>query len=97
MTLLRRILVEKRAAVTALAVGIALNIGLYGLVVYPRGVKSAGAGERAEAAAAARAAAEREYAAAKNLVAGKTRAEQELSTFFDKVLPAGQTAAVTMT
>ena len=97
MTLLRRILVEKRAAVTALAVGIALNIGLYALVVYPRGVKSAGAGERAQTAAAARAAAERDYAAARDLVASKTRAEHELSTFFDKVLPASQTAAVTMT
>src|SRR5690349_19078644 len=93
----KRILAEKRPAVTALGVGIALNIALYALVVYPRGLKSAGAGERAQAAAAARTAAEQDDAAARNLVASKTRAEEELSTFFDKVLPAGQTAAVTMT
>jgi hypothetical protein len=97
MTLLRRILVEKRAVVTALAIGVAANIGLYALVVYPRGVKSAGAGERARAAATARAAAERDLAAARTLVASKSRAEQELSTFFDKVLPSGQAAAVAMT
>jgi len=97
MTLFRRILVEKRAIVTVLAAAIAVNIGLYALVVYPRGVKSAGAGERARAAAVSVRAAERDLDAARALVASKTRAEQELSTFFDKVLPAGQTAAVTMT
>ena len=97
MTLLRRILVEKRTIVTVVAAGIAANIALYALVVYPRGVKSAGAGERAQAAAVSLRAAEHDLAAARTLVSSKTRAEQELSTFFDKVLPTNQTAAVTMT
>jgi len=97
MTLLRRIIAEKRAAVVVLGVSIAANVGLYALVVYPRGVKSAGAGDRARAAATTARAAERDLASARALVASKTQAEQELSTFFDKVLPASQTAAVTMT
>jgi hypothetical protein len=97
MTLVRRIVAEKRAIVLALAVAIAANVGLFALVVYPRGVKSAGAVDRAQAAAASARAAERDLAAARTLVSSKTRAEQELSTFFDKVLPASQTAAVGMT
>jgi hypothetical protein len=97
MTLLGRVLSEKRAAVTALVIAIAANIGLYTLVVYPRGVRSAGAADRAQAAAVAAQAAERDVAAARALVASKTRADEELSTFFDKVLPGGQNAAVTET
>jgi len=50
-------------------------------------VKSAGAAERAAAATRALQAAENELASARELVAGKSRADQELSTFFDKVLP----------
>jgi type II secretion system (T2SS) protein M len=88
MTLLKRILVEKRVWLIPLALGIIANIAVYLLVVYPLGVKSAGAENRAAAAAQALQAAERDFAAARNLVAGKTRAEQELSTFYDKVLPA---------
>ena len=87
MTLWKRILVEKRAAVIPLALGLLVNIAVYALVVYPLGVKSAGAADRATAATLALQAAEREHAAARDLVTGKTRAEQELSTFYDKVLP----------
>jgi hypothetical protein len=88
MTLLKRILVEKRVWLIPLALGIIANIAVYLLVVYPLGVKSAGAENRAAAAAQALQTAERDFAAARDLVAGKTRAEQELSTFYDKVLPA---------
>jgi hypothetical protein len=55
--------------------------------VYPLGVKSAGAAERAAAATRSLQAAEKELASARELVASKSRADQELSTFFDKVLP----------
>jgi type II secretion system (T2SS) protein M len=88
MTLLKRILVEKRVWLIPLALGIIANLAVYLLVVYPLAVKSAGAENRAAAAAQALQTAERDFAAARNLVAGKTRAEQELSTFYDKVLPA---------
>ena len=43
------------------------------------------------------AAAERDLEAARALVAGKTLAEQELATFYDKVLPADLSAARRMT
>jgi len=97
MTLLKRILTEKRAAIIPLAIGILSNIGVYLLVVYPLGVKSAGAENRAAAAAQALQAAERDFNSARNLVSGKTRAERELSTFYDKVIPADQGAALRLT
>jgi len=88
MTLTRRILIEKRAAIIPLAVGLLGNLAVYALVVYPLGVRSAGAADRATAATLALQAAQREHTAARDLVTGKTRAEQELLTFYDKVLPA---------
>jgi hypothetical protein len=97
MTLLKRIVVEKRAWVIPLAIGILANIGVYLVVVYPLGVKSAGAEDRAAAAAQSLQAAERDFTAARNLVAGKTRAEQELATFYDKVLPSDLPAARRLT
>ena len=97
MTLLKRILAEKRAAIIPLAIGILSNIAVYLLVVYPLGVKSAGAENRAAAAAQALQAAERDFNSARNLVSGKTRAEQELATFYDKVIPADQAAALRLT
>jgi hypothetical protein len=97
MTLLKRILVEKRPWIIPLAVGILANIGVYLFVVYPLGVKSAGAEDRAAAAAQSLKAAERDFNAARNLVSGKTRAEQELATFYEKVLPADLPAARRLT
>jgi hypothetical protein len=87
MSLARRILSEKRGAVIPLVVALLINIGVYALVVYPLGVKSATAADRAVAAAAARQAAERDMASAGALVAGKARADEELATFYQKVLP----------
>jgi hypothetical protein len=89
----KRVFDEKRAVVVALAAGVVLNIAAYALVVYPRGVKSRGAAERASVATASLRTAERDFAAAKALVTGKSRAEQELSTFYDKVLPADESQA----
>jgi len=97
MTLWKRILVEKRVAIIPLALALVANIAAYGLWVYPLGVKSAGAADRAAAAAAAVKAAEQELAGARELVAGKSRAEQELSTFFGKVLPADLPSARRLT
>jgi hypothetical protein len=97
MMLLSRILREKRALLIPLALGIVLNIAAYTLVVYPLGVKSAGAADRAVAAAQAVRVAELEAASARALLAGKTRADQELSTFYDKVLPVDLPAARRLT
>ena len=87
MSLARRIVSEKRRILIPLAAALLVNIGVYTLVVYPLGVKSATAAERAVAAAAARQAAERDVASAGALVQGKARADEELATFYQKVLP----------
>jgi len=47
MPLWKRILLEKRAVVVPLVIGVVANIAAYGLWVYPLGVKSAGAADRA--------------------------------------------------
>lgn len=97
MSLWRRIVLEKRAAIIPLALGVVGNIVAYAVWVYPLGVKSAGAADRAAAAASAVQAAERDYAAAKALVAGKSKAEEALSTFYDKVLPPDMSSALRLT
>src|SRR5579864_3362665 len=97
MTLSRRIVVEKRPLIVPLALGALMNIGAYALVVRPLVVRSAGAADRATAAAVALRAAERDEASARALVAGKARADRELAAFFDTVLPADQSAAVRLT
>jgi Tfp pilus assembly protein PilO len=89
MTLVARIVREKRGFLLPLAVALLANVGVYALVVYPLGVKSATAVERAAAASQARQSAERDLAAAEALVSGKAKAEEELATFYQKVLPAG--------
>jgi hypothetical protein len=97
MSLWKRIAVEKRSAVIPLTIAILANVAVYALVVYPLAAKSAGAADRAAAAAASLRAAGRDYAAARALVTGKSRAEQALSTFYDKVLPPDLTAARRLT
>src|SRR5207245_2117697 len=92
-----RILAEKRAAIIPLLLGVVGNIVAYGLWVYPLAVRSAGASDRAAAATRALQASERDYAAARALVTGKSRAEQELSTFYDKVLPGDMGSALRLT
>jgi hypothetical protein len=93
----KRISAEKRSLVVPLIVGVVVNVGVYALVVYPLGVKSAGAADRARNAAESLRSAEQDYAAARALVAGKSRAEQELTTFYGKVLPSDQMAALELT
>jgi hypothetical protein len=95
--LLKRILVEKRAIVIPLVIAALANIGVYALVVYPLNVKAATAADRAAAAAEALKAAERDEAAARALVVGKSRADQELATFYDRMLPPSLAAARNLT
>ena len=97
MTLLARIATEKRGLLVPLVIALLINIGVYALVVYPLGVKSANVAERAAAAAQARQAAERDMASADALVTGKTKADQELNTFYKKVLPSSLDEARRMT
>lgn len=97
MTLLKRILAEKRSIVAPLALVLLINAAVYALVVHPLTAKSASAAARAEAAEQSLRAAERDQAAARALVTGKSRADQELATFYQKVLPADWIAARNMT
>jgi pyruvate/2-oxoglutarate dehydrogenase complex dihydrolipoamide acyltransferase (E2) component len=97
MTLTRRIFLEKRAIVVPILVALVANVAAYVLVVRPLEQKSAGAADRAATASVNRRAAEREMALADALVTGKGQAERELVTFYDKVLPASQSAARRMT
>ena len=93
----KRVLSEKRALIVPLVLGLLGNIAAYGLWVYPLGVKSAGAADRAAAAARSLQLAERELAGARELVTGKSRADQELTTFFEKVLAPSLPAARDLT
>ena len=97
MTLGKRVLREKRGLLLPLGAALLINLLVYGLVVYPLGVRSATAVDRAAVAAGVREAAERDMAAATALVAGKTTADQELATFYQKVLPANLDAARRLT
>ena len=97
MSLWRRILAEKRPVIVPLLLVAAANAGVYAFVVYPLGVKSRGAAARAQQATVALRAAEADFAAARALVTGTTRADQELATFYDKVLPAGFSTARQLT
>jgi hypothetical protein len=95
--LLRRILVEKRPIVIPIVAVLLVNLAVYAFIVYPLGVRQAGAEDRANAAATALRAAEQELASARALVTGKGRAEEELATFYTRVLPADLSAARRMT
>jgi hypothetical protein len=87
MTLAARVLREKRALLLPLGAALLINLIVYAFVVYPLGVKSATAVDRASAAAGVRQAAEGDMTAASALVAGKSSADQEIATFYQKVLP----------
>jgi len=93
MTLLQRVLREKRSIIAPLMIALLVNVLAYVLIVRPLGIRSASAAERAQAAARASALAETDRNAARALVAGKTLAEQELTTFYSKVLPPTLSAA----
>ena len=97
VSLVQRIVAEKRGLILPLAVALLINIGVYALVVYPLGVKSATAADRAAAASHTRQLAERDMASAEALVNGKAKADQELATFYQKVLPASLDEARRMT
>jgi Tfp pilus assembly protein PilO len=95
--LFQRILHEKRAIVVPLAIALAANVFAYVLMVRPLQMKSAGAADRARQSVAALAVAEKDLAQARSLVGGKSEADQELASFYQKVLPADLTTARRLT
>jgi hypothetical protein len=95
--LLRRVVAEKRTVLLPLAIALIANLLVYALVVRPLAARSAGAADRAAAARSALGVAERDLAQAQALVNGKSRADEELNAFYEKVLPGDLTSARRMT
>lgn len=95
--MLRRILFEKRRFVVLLGLALAVNIGVYAAAVYPLATRVADADNRAARADREQRAAEREYTAARGLATSRERAETELKTFYQDVLPADLSAANRLT
>ena len=87
VALLRRVLAEKRVAVALVALGLAADAGLYTLAVYPASVEVEDAGRRAAAAAANLEAARRGFESARLAADAMTRADAELRTFHEEILP----------
>ena len=97
MTLLRRILRDHLAAIVALGVAMVANIGVYMLLVRPLELRSAGAEDRAVAAAAALRTAAADLTAARAAADSQARANTQLAAFYSTVVPADLSAARRMT
>ena len=94
---LKRAFDEKRRLVIPVAAGLAVNLLLFVGVVYPMRATVRNAEQRAETAATALAAAQREDQSARALVEGKTRTSTSLQTFYHEVLPASFSRARDLT
>lgn len=93
----RRIFEEKRRLIIPVAAGLALNIALYVAVVYPMTVRVRSAENRAQTAAQALQAAERDDAAARGVAAGRDRADAALTALYKEVLPTNFAQATQIT
>ena len=90
---LSRAFAEKRRFIVPIAVAFVVNLLIYAVVIYPR-TSSAGALEhRAQQAAMARARAAADLRDAEAMRTGQERAAQQLTRFYDSVLPKGQDGA----
>jgi Tfp pilus assembly protein PilO len=92
-----RILSERRAIVLPLVALALVNVGLYVLAVYPLSMRVRTLEARAGAARNQLALAEREFRTARSVVTGRQRADAELETFYDRVLPSDLAGARRMT
>jgi Tfp pilus assembly protein PilO len=90
---LTRVLREHRAAVVPLVIVLALNVIALVAVVLPLTQRAAATEQRALAAERSRAAAEADFERAEALRASKSRATEDLGTFYRDVLPANVGAA----
>lgn len=93
MKLLRRILRERRALVLPVAIALAANALVYAVAVMPMTQTVARASARADAMAVALRTARAGHAAAQATVDGKARAGEQLTKFYQDVLPADSAAA----
>jgi Tfp pilus assembly protein PilO len=97
VSLLKRVITEKRRVVVPLAIALGVNMLAYALVVQPLAASSEGAANRSNTALAQRRNAERELDLARALVTGKSKADEELDAFYQDVLPTSLGAARRMT
>jgi Tfp pilus assembly protein PilO len=93
MTLVRRVLAEKRELIYPLVGAVLLNAALFIAVVYPLSLKVANGERDAQAAASARRSAQAEFDTARATASGKDTADEELKKFYGAVLPPDQSAA----
>jgi len=87
MSLYQRVLSEKRALLTVVAVILLVDIGLYAFAVYPWSNKLAGAERRMASASSQLTAVTGAFAAASEANSSKSLASSQLERFYGEVLP----------
>lgn len=92
-----RIFEEQRRVIVPLAIALVLNVIAYIAIVYPLSQRVANVAQRNQKAYSSLADARRDYSIASGTVSGKSRAAQELNTFYTKVLPSDPSAARRLT
>ena len=87
MTVLRRVVAEKRMAITVVVVAVVAAVGLYVLAVYPLTIRAAQTRQREAASVESLAMAQQGYEAARATMDGKVAASDQLERFYDEILP----------
>lgn len=90
---LKRVFNDKRRLIIPVLSGLALNIVLSALVVYPLSVRARSTAQRQDAAAQELLVAEREDASARGIVQGRDRTDSALQAFYKDVLPGSLASA----
>jgi type IV pilus assembly protein PilO len=93
VTTWQRIAADKRRVLIPLAIAAVANLALWLFVVYPLETRARTAESRAQAARTNLAQATVEYRAAEALRTGRVRADQQLTRFYNEVLPHDQAGA----
>lgn len=95
--LVRRAIAEHRRLALGLGVAVAVNALVYAAVVYPLSQRVANVTERERAAEQSLAEAKADHDQASGTLTGKSRAADELATFYTDVLPRDLTGARRLT
>jgi hypothetical protein len=88
-----RALREKRSLLVPLVVAAVANVAVYAAVIYPLSVRAGGLEARAQTATLNLAQATAEFKAAEAVRTGRARADQQLTRFYESILPKDQTGA----
>ena len=97
LPLVRRAIAEHRRLAMGVGIALVVNVLVYALVVYPLADRVANVAQREQAAEQALAAARADHAGAQGTLTGKSRASEELTTFYTEVLPQNLTGARRLT